>query len=87
MKTRKIKLFIPVLAVMFAVTSAFSTSANSNAEDSTTLDGYIDAPTPCMIAISCLPAGSQVCKTQSGEQVFGKFNTEDTTCLREVYKN
>lgn len=88
MKTIKFKFLIPVLAVAFAVTSAFTT-VNETVENSlATIPGYIDHPSPCMITpISCLPTGSVVCKNTLGQQVYGKFNINDTTCQRVVYKN
>lgn len=88
MKTVKFKFLIPVLAVALAVTSAFTT-VNANVGNSLApIPGYIDAPTPCMTTpISCLPTGNVVCKSTLGQQVYGKFNINDTTCPRVVYKN
>lgn len=87
MKTSKMKFFIPILAVVFAVTSAFSTSGTSDLEASASINGYIDAPAPCMTPIVCSPVGSQICTTTSGQQAFGKLSPNSPTCLRVVYKN
>ncbi|WP_077400641.1 DUF6520 family protein [Cellulophaga omnivescoria] len=87
METKKLKLWIPVLAIIFAVTSAFTTSVNSNLDEASTINGYIDSPAPCMSEpIKCLPTGNNVC-TNGKQQAFGKFNANDTTCPRVVYKN
>ena len=86
MKTIKFKLLIPVMAIIFALTSAFTTSESSNV-DVLFIPGYIDNPTPCEQSVACQVTGSQVCTNgEFGPQVFGKFNPNDTTCPREVYK-
>lgn len=87
MKSLKSKLLIPVIAIVFAITSAFTTSA-SNDVDALSIPGYIDAPVPCQQPVDCQIAGSQVCTNgQFGPQVYGKHNPGDTTCPRVVYKN
>ncbi|WP_203296552.1 DUF6520 family protein [Luteirhabdus pelagi] len=86
MKTRKLKFMIPLLAIVFAVTSAFTTADTSKVESASIL-GYLDAPSPCMQSVSCLPSGTVVCTNARGAQAYGKFHPNDTTCPREVYKN
>lgn len=88
MKTIKFKFLIPVLAIAFAVTSAFTTSATAEVESLTSINGYIDHPSPCMTPpVSCLPEGFYTCTNNLEQQVYGKWNELDTTCPRVVFKN
>tara|TARA_R110000796_G_scaffold80122_1_gene177406 strand:+ start:571 stop:834 length:264 start_codon:yes stop_codon:yes gene_type:complete len=87
MKSLKFKLLIPVVAIIFAVTSAFTTSASTNV-DAFSIPGYIDSPVPCQQPISCQVSGTQLCTNGLfGPQVYGKNDPNDTTCPRVVYKN
>ncbi|WP_067151802.1 DUF6520 family protein [Pseudotamlana agarivorans] len=88
MKTIKFKLLIPVVAIVFAVTSAFTTSASSKVDAVTAINGYIDHETPCEMAVACSLAPGPVCTNGNdpfAPQVYGKWNPSDTTCPREVY--
>lgn len=88
MKTLKFKFFVPVLAVAFAVTSAFTTSASSKVDAFAPIAGYIDSPAPCMTPpVNCSTTGFVTCKNAQGQQVFGKEHPLATTCPRLVFKN
>ncbi|GAA3573404.1 DUF6520 family protein [Snuella lapsa] len=86
MKTFKSKLLIPVVAILFALTSAFSTSASSKAVSMATIDGYTDAPVPCTERIDCSPTGDLVCTNAQGQQAYAKQFPGQTTCPLIVYK-
>lgn len=86
MKTFKFKLLIPVMAILFAVTSAFTTSAISNVDVLAVNDGYLITASPCSQPISCAPSGNELCKNTQGVQAFGKYVESQTTCPRVMYK-
>lgn len=86
MKTFKFKLLIPVVAILFAVTSAFTTSAISNVDVLAVNDGYLITSSPCSQPISCAPSGNELCKNAQGVQAFGKYVESQTTCPRVMYK-
>ncbi|WP_435138481.1 DUF6520 family protein [Formosa sp. A9] len=87
MKTLKFKFIVPVLAVAFAISSAFATASGSSVSEVNAISGYIDAPEPCQQAINCSLTPGPVCTNgMFGAQVFGKHNPSDTTCPRVVYQ-
>ncbi|MFI1770565.1 DUF6520 family protein [Thalassobellus citreus] len=86
MKTFKFKLLIPVVAIIFALTSAFATSTNTDVDALAVVDGYIDAPVPCTERINCSPTGNILCTNAQGQQAYGKFYPNQTSCPRVVFK-
>ena len=89
MKTSKFKFLVPMIAIIFAITTAFSTSVKSdyNAEALSLTTGYVDAPAPCMIPVTCATEGSQICTNGlNGPQAFGKISPSATTCSRILYR-
>ncbi len=91
MKRSNFKFLIPALAIIFALASAFTTSASSNVDAFSTIDGYIDNPVPCQQRVECSVTPKPfLCTTVNTQgqtvQAFAKFNPQDTTCPRLVYK-
>ncbi|MCK0131587.1 DUF6520 family protein [Flavobacteriaceae bacterium F08102] len=74
MKTTKLKFsLLPLLAVLFAITSAFSTSANTNVSDPAAIqDGYIMKSDVCEPSIPCSLSGAFLCEVNN-QQVYGKL--------------
>jgi len=88
MKTIKFKFLAPILAIAFAVTSAFSTTTETEEGVSLPIDGYVDYITPCMTPpVECLTEAAFLCTNNLNQQVYGKWNELDTTCPRVVFKN
>ena len=79
-------MLIPVVAIIFALTSAFATSTSSNVADLAIVDGYIDAPVPCTQRIDCSPTGLTVCTNAQGQQAYGKMFPSQTSCPKVVFK-
>lgn len=86
MKTFKFNFLIAVVAILFAVTSAFTISASSNVEAVAPNDGYLITASPCSQPISCAPSGDELCENAQGIQAFGKYDETQTTCPRVMYK-
>ena len=86
MKSKFLRLIVPIFAIGFAIVSAFATTNTSNEAAFSATPGYIDAPAPCMQSINCSPAGATLCTNAQGVQAYGKFNQNDTSCPRLVYK-
>ncbi|WP_142784074.1 DUF6520 family protein [Changchengzhania lutea] len=86
MKTFKFKLLIPVVAIIFALTSAFATSTSSNVANLAIVDGYIDSPAPCTQKVDCSPDGEILCTNAQGQQAFGKMFPSQTTCPLVVFR-
>lgn len=83
MKTSKLNFLIPILAILFAVTSAFTVSTSTDAEDMTV---YINTPEPCTEIseqVNCAPQGNQAC-TYQGLNVFDKLTP--TICSKPLYR-
>ena len=53
MKSRKIQFLMPLLAIVFAITTAFSTAGNADEAALSIVQGYVDSPAPCTMAITC----------------------------------
>ncbi|TXD81185.1 hypothetical protein ESY86_18605 [Subsaximicrobium wynnwilliamsii] len=87
MKTRKIQFLMPVLAIVFAMTSAFSTSGNKGEAALSVIAGYIDSPSPCMVPVTCSTIIGPICTNGlNGPQAFGKSNPNATICPLTVYR-
>lgn len=87
MKTRKIKILVPVIAIVFAMTTAFSSSVESKTNAPSTIDGYVDAPAPCMIKVDCSSVPGPICTNGlNGPQAFAKSSPQATTCSIIAYR-
>lgn len=86
MKNFKFKLLLPVLAIVFAMTSAFTTSANSNVDEfAAPQQAYILNNNICVAATTCSPQGSFAC-TIGGQNAYG-LSPSGTTCNVALRKN
>ncbi|MBW8244070.1 hypothetical protein K1F50_14775 [Muricauda oceani] len=66
MKTRAIKFFIPALAIVFAIAASAFTAMDTQADEFTLIDGYIetgDPQQPCELVedVDCQLTGNQDC--------------------------
>lgn len=66
----RIKLLLPILAVVIAVGSAFA--SQSETEDVLWTPGYISVNTPCDTQVHCGDSGIPGCTAPNGMPAFGK---------------
>ncbi|MFC4218970.1 DUF6520 family protein [Flagellimonas marina] len=86
MKNHKLKFLIPVLAIIFAVASAFTTSARAEVDDSASMIGYINSPSPCTaVSVDCTPIENNNLCTYQGQFVYDKLTP--TICNQPLYRN
>ncbi len=83
MKNMRKKWLLPIAVFAIAIASAFASNSGKNEVLAT--PGYIDAPTPCTIAVNCSTVGGPVCRNASLQQAFG-WNSMHTACNVELYK-
>jgi hypothetical protein len=91
MKTRKFNIFIPVIAILFAITaSAFTEINNSDMEENPVMiDGYTvndipGAPCELQVNLDCSIQGSELC-TVNGIQAYRFLS--GTSCVSQLKKN
>lgn len=89
MKLLKVKILVPVLAVLFAITASAFTTVNNTPVDNNALEmqGYIyeSAADPCHeVTVPCSISGLQTCFYRPG--VVAK-NLTDTSCSLPLKRN
>lgn len=87
MKNFKFKFLIPVLAIAFALTSAFATSESSEVDEfAESQQAYIINNNVCEEAVECSPQGNFAC-TSGAQDAYGKLFPEAPTCSVILRKN
>ncbi|HZH87865.1 MAG TPA: DUF6520 family protein [Chitinophagaceae bacterium] len=71
MRTKILKIGMPLMAFLLAIVFAFATNVNSKTESSTFVDGYIFSSDKCVKLTShdCTVDGMNLC-TINGQQIF-----------------
>ncbi len=70
MKTMKIKLLLPILAVALAVGGAFASQPET--DDALWVPGYVKMNTPCDTLVHCGSTGIPGCTAPNGQIAYGK---------------
>lgn len=87
---KKLKMLIPILAIVFALAASAFTAKDSSFDNSGTLmQGYIqndDPSQPCdqVNDLDCNPTSGDLC-TYEGKQVYQIKS--GTSCFNQLYKN
>lgn len=79
---------MPLAAIIFAICSSFVLHASEEKTD-LLVPGYIPAPYPCNISISCSDIVGPICTVVIGGtafQAFGKEFPADNVCSVVVYR-
>jgi hypothetical protein len=85
MKTRIVKMVLPMAVFALAITGAFASHAENVAKKKPApIQGWLQVAGACNQSIQCNTTGSMLCKTSSNQQVFGKDEAGD--CAVELYR-
>jgi len=89
MKTKAFKFLIPMIAIGFAIASAFAT--NSTKDDFFAPEiGYVQTSEPCDTPVNCsntqTPYLCTVLVNGQEKQAFGKINPQATSCIKKLYR-
>jgi hypothetical protein len=85
MKSKILKLGMPLMAIAFAILGAFASNAGET-KDLAPAIGYLDAPEPCSVAIECDTTVGPICTDEMGVQAFGKLTPASTSCSKVLYR-
>jgi hypothetical protein len=85
MKTRIVKMVLPMAVFALAITGAFASHAENVAKKKPApIQGWLQVAGACNQSIQCSNTGNMLCKTTSNQQVFGKDEAGD--CAVELYR-
>lgn len=88
MKTKIFKISMPIAIFALAIAGAFA-SQKSDSKTVAPQTGWIDAPSPCKIQVSCSDVLGPVCTMfhqGQNKQAYGKVNPSDATCAKVLYR-
>jgi hypothetical protein len=86
MKTRIVKMILPMAVIALAVTGAFASHTVNVAKKGKVapVQGWLKVSGICNQSIPCSETGTVLCKTSSNQQVFGIDEAGD--CTMELYR-
>ncbi len=91
MKTQKLKFFVPVLAIIFAISaSAFTTTDNSEVDENfTMITGYTVNAIPGLpcdeVTVDCKTSGTQICTIGANNDPVYKIKN-GTSCVSHLFR-
>jgi len=84
MKTKLLKLVMPMAALILAIGTAFALNTATMETDAFTPEyGYVDGAKPCSVRVECDTEENPICRDISGTQAFGLDEKGD--CVKTLY--
>lgn len=88
MKTKFLKFGLPIAVFALAIFGAFA-SQKTESKNLALEVGWVDAPSPCQVQVTCSNDLGPVCTMfyqGQNRQVYGKVNLTDPTCSKILYR-